>query len=163
MESISADILRGLYRSPRWWTLTHGSWCDRSWEMRCSFIRVSNNKACAGKPQCCRMQDKRPGVIIMQFCIFTSLCCVESTTYKKAEAVSGGIKEISSHYIFFLLCYKVTDHSHHPKSSFKEFMWCVFGTNTDSHLPTYKININILPFLNHLLGKKIDPKTLLYH
>lgn len=127
MESISADILRWLYCSPRWWTLTHRSRCYRSWKMRCTFIWVSNHKACAGKPQCCSMQDKRPGVVIMQFCIFTSFCCVESTTYKKVEAVSGGIKEISSYYIFCLLCCKITPLLSSQVSLRNSYMVCVWN------------------------------------
>lgn len=107
MESLSVDILRGLYCRSRGWALAHGSWCHRPWEIRGSLIWVSNNKACACKPQCCGMQDKRPGVVVMQFCIFTSLCCVESTTYKKGKANSFRRNKwrdvFTLHFPFYLL------------------------------------------------------------
>lgn len=107
MESLSVDILRGLYCRSRGWALAHGSWCHRPWEIRSSLIWVGNDKACACKPQSCGMQDKRPGVVIMQFCIFSSLCCVESTTYKKGKANSFRRNKwrgmFTLHFPFYLL------------------------------------------------------------
>ena len=56
----------------------------------------------------------------MRFCVFTSLCCVESTTYKKGKANSFRRNkrrdQLTLHFPFSLL--QDIDHFHHPKSSF---------------------------------------------
>lgn len=91
-------LLRPLMTSPDKW-----KFLLQAFRNRASFIWVSNPKACAGEPQSCSVEDKCPGVVVMQPCIFHGLCCVESTTHEsgKSETIFEGTNEIT-----FFHCYK---------------------------------------------------------